>query len=144
MTASNVSREAIEQATREVGVRADIEALSASGRRFRVKLYPVVSPGCYTPAGHRRKGERGAARWQRYSASAYGNGRRVHAVCWHGFRAFFRAVYAIEPAARFKTAMAVYNGSDDFETVHPRTGAKNIGSAFNPVRADEPCDCGAY
>lgn len=141
MIASNVSREALERAARDVGVRAEITPANARGDRFRVKLYPLVPSEAYTPAGHRRKGERGNARWQRTSASYFSRGRRVHAVCWHGFRAFFRAVYACEPEAVFRTACATYKGAEQFERVHPETGDRNIGPQIAPIRMQDACEC---
>jgi hypothetical protein len=142
MTASNVTRAALLAAAEEVGVQADIEPLSASQRRFRVKLYPVPPAEAYTKGGRRRPGERGDARWQRTSASAFGpEDRRVHAVCWHGFRAFFRAVYRLEPGAIFRTAAATYKGAEHFERVHPETAYKNVGSRVYPRHMAEVCRC---
>jgi hypothetical protein len=71
----------------------------------------------------------------------YGNGRRVHAVCWHGFRDFFRAVYLREPNARFATAYDTWKGSEDFEARFLETGYRNIGSQMCPVSAAEACRC---
>jgi hypothetical protein len=141
MTATNVTREVLEAAAAEVGVRAEIEPLSQSGTRYRVKLYPVPPPEAYTKGGRRRAGERGDARWQRTSASAFGEDRRVHAVCWHGFRAFFRAVYRRDPGVTFRTAAATYKGSEHFEAVHPSTARRNIGSQFRPVTMAGACRC---
>jgi hypothetical protein len=71
----------------------------------------------------------------------YGNDRRVHAVCWHGFRDFFRAVYRQEPNAKFVTAMDTWKNSEDFEERFRETGFKNIGSMMCPVAAAEACRC---
>lgn len=142
MTASNVTRETLEDAAAEVGIRVEVDTLSGSGRRHRVKAYPVVGTESYTAGGHRRKGEKGDARWQRTSAGwGHVGERRVHAVCWHGFRAFFRAVYRREPNAIFRTAAATYKGSEHFEAVHPATAYRNIGCAFQPVSMAEACRC---
>jgi hypothetical protein len=143
MTATGVTREVLEAAAAEVGVRAEIEPLSQSGTRHRVKLYPVPPPEAYTKGGRRRPGKRGDARWQRTSASAFNDDRRVNAVCWHGFRAFFRAVYRMEPHAIFRTAAATYKGAEHFEAIHPSTARRNIGSNFRPVNMGEACRCEA-
>jgi len=93
-------------------------------------------------ANHRRwKDERGDAHYQRESAG-YGNaGRRVHAVCWHGFRDYFRAVFSKAPDAVFRTAYDTWRGSDDFEARYRESGHRNIGSPIAPVSAAEACRC---
>lgn len=74
-----------------------------------------------------------------------GSPRRVHAVCWHGHRAFFRALYAALPAGvtcRIITTMATYRDAEDFERTHDATGDRNIGSLMRPVGARDACQCG--
>jgi hypothetical protein len=93
----------------------------------------------YTCRCRRFKDERGDAKYQRESARS--NGGRVNAVCWHGFRDFFRAVYRVTPDARFATAMDTWRGSADFEARFRDTGHKNIGSQACPVAAAEACRC---
>lgn len=66
--------------------------------------------------------------------------RRVHAVCWHGHRDFFRSLFQVAPDASVKTAWAQYNASN-FEDVFPETGWRNIGSQILPCYACEACDC---
>jgi hypothetical protein len=66
--------------------------------------------------------------------------RRVHAICWHGHRDFFRALFLRAPEAVAKTAFAKYT-AENFEAVFPETGRRNIGSQILPCRACEACDC---
>ena len=68
-------------------------------------------------------------------------GRRIAAVCWHGHRDFFRALYRRSPEARIKTALADYRGTDDFERIFPATGQGNVGSWAEPQAAQDACDC---
>lgn len=80
-------------------------------------------------------------KYQRTSASMWNEGRRVAAVCWHGHRDFMRAVFALDPNARFKTAVADYKGSDHFEEIFPATGHRNVGSMMYPAFAKDVCTC---
>ncbi len=142
MIASNVSLETLQSAAESVGVSISAEATSGSGRRFRLKVSPGVPPdSALTPAGNRRRGAAGDGSYQRISASAFDDSRRVAAVCWHGFRDFFRAAFAIEPSAKFATALDTWDGSDDFEERFRYSGHRNVGSQFRPIAACEVCRC---
>lgn len=142
MIASNVSLHTLESAAASCGLEIKTTTLSGSGRRHRVKVNPgKLPPEALTPAGNRRKGEVGDNRYQRVSLNMDGSERRVAAVCWHGFRDFFRACFAVEPDARFKTAMDTWGGSADFEARFAASGHRNIGSAFMPLRAADACRC---
>lgn len=141
MYASKVTRETLEHAAYNVGVRADIDTLNSAGTRHRVKLYPDVPARCYTPRGRRRKGENGDAPYQRESVGWGTAGRRVHAVCWHGFRDYFRAVFEKEPDAIFRTSLDTWRGSADFEARFPASGHKNIGPPIAPIPMADACRC---
>lgn len=117
--ASNVRLETLMAAAEEVGVSLDT---SAKGRQFRVKVNPGAKPN----------------RYQRINAIT---GRKVNAVCWHGFRDFFRAVYRIEPNARFVTAVDTWSGSADFEARFRASGYRNVGTLTYPVQAIDNCTC---
>ena len=84
--------------------------------------------------------------WQRYSASPFttraGKRRRVHAVCWHGHRAFMRALYALAPSARIVTAFTTYNGAAEFEAKHEATAGQQTGPSIARVAFAELCACG--
>jgi hypothetical protein len=74
----------------------------------------------------------------KYGKTSVGYGRvgqrRVHALCWHGFRDVFFEIFKLNPNAVIITAQARYDGLEDFREKYPRTGNKNIGSMIEPVR----------
>jgi hypothetical protein len=80
-------------------------------------------------------------KYQRTSASAFHEGRRVAAVCWHGHRDFMLALYARDPEARIKTAWADYRGVRDFAEKFGNTGYRNVGSLMYPMFAKDICTC---
>ena len=141
MKATNVTRDVLEAAATEVGVALDLDAHNLKGNRWRVKVIPIVPADAYTPGGRRRRGERGNAPYQRISASYFQHGRRVHAVCWHGFRDFLRAVYRRKPDAVFVTMYTTYTGASNFEDTYQATGYLNIGPLVAPIAACEACTC---
>jgi hypothetical protein len=141
MIASKVSAEVLLSAAREVGVSLDIRSLSAMRHRVKVNPDRGSNPDAFTPKGNRRAGEAGDLRYQRTSANATRDTSRVNAVCWHGFRDFFRAVYRRNPDAVFTTAMAKWAGSEHFEANFPASGMRNVGSAYMPMMAAEVCRC---
>lgn len=144
MIASKVSREVLESAARSIGVRAEVNTLNTAGTRHRVKLYPEAyadPENRLTARGNRRRDERGDYKYQRTSAGYMQNERRVFAVCWHGFRDYFRAVYAQTPDAVFRTAMDTWHGAADFEDRFRASGHRNIGPQIAPVLAAEACRC---
>lgn len=85
--------------------------------------------------------ERGDTRYQRESVSYSNAGRRVHAVCWHGFRDYFRAVYRYEPRAWFRTSVDTWRGAEDFEARFRESGYHNIGPRIAPVELASACRC---
>lgn len=84
--------------------------------------------------------------WQRFSSSPFatkaGNRRRVHAVCWHGQRAFMRALYARVPEARIATALTTYTSAEHFETTHNATANHQTGPMIARVSFAELCQHG--
>lgn len=74
----------------------------------------------------------------RISSNPYGGERCINAVCWHGFRDFFRGLYEKDPDAIIITAFARYEGRDDFEDTYPDSD-RNIGSMVAPMYASEAC-----
>ena len=148
MRASKVQRSTLQFAAQEIGVHAEINGI---GRQFRVKLLPQTRPEMHRPMCKRCRDfgrtschcrrwadDRGDAKYQREGIFRQ---QRIHAVCWHGFRDFFRAVYRIEPAATFRTAMATWKGSEHFGANFAETGYRNIGSQMCPMSAAEACRC---
>jgi hypothetical protein len=130
MRVTNITRDQLQKAANDIGVKVDIESLNKKNDRFRVK----VSPGDY-------KDDDGNRKYQRISASPFQKGRKVHAVCWHGFRDFFRACFEQEPNAVFKTMLDTWNGSQDFESRYRLSGRRNIGTQMKPVAMCQACAC---
>ena len=106
----------------------DVSASRGGGRTLSVK---VNLP--HGPAGAHDDRER----YRRISH----HGRRVNAVCWHGFRDFFRTLFEYTPDAVIKTALATYDGPEGFEATYPSTGEGNIGSMFEPMAMADACLC---
>ena len=69
------------------------------------------------------------------------DGRRIWAVCWHGHRDFFRALFEKAPDAKVRTTVANYDGREDFEQTYWMTGNRNIGSIIEPLPLRYACDC---
>jgi hypothetical protein len=84
----------------------------------------------------------GNCRHQRESAGYMSDGRRVHAVCWHGHADFMALVFRADPVARFETAFATYDGVRDFADNYRQTAWRNIGARIAPVAAASACRCG--
>lgn len=82
--------------------------------------------------------------YQKTSASFFHQGRKVHAICWHGYRDFMRALFTEYPEARIVTGRMgrlEYNGLDHFEATYQDTGFINVGAPISPVNACEACSC---
>lgn len=93
---------------------------------YRVKLFPL--------------GEI----WRRYSPS----GRRVNAVCWHGHRDFFRALFTIDDDTKIVSCLATWNGSAHFEATYRNTyvgrnGIVNCGP-WGGVPYGSLCECSMW
>lgn len=116
MILSGISEPQILAAIQALGIAGEIEP---KGRRYRVKLGPGQS-------SFRRVGR---------------SGRRVSALCWHGFRDFLALCYAQAPEMTAKTAMANYDGKVHFLATFRETGAQNIGSRAEPLAAANACQC---
>ena len=129
MNIRKTTRAAIEAAAAEVGVEVELTRKGASrggGETFAVKVNLTHGPT--------------REEYRRYSPS----GRRVSAVCWHGFRDFYRALYERTPEAVVKSAMATYEGAEHFEATYRTTAGRNIGSLYNPCAAADACECGGW
>lgn len=105
-------------------VGVEIRELRPVGRGYRFRLAPLEG------------------KYQRTSASYFNRGRKVHAVCWHGHREFFYALFQHVPDAIVITAMARYEGLVGFEDTYPSTD-RNIGPPVSPIHYSECCTCDA-
>lgn len=142
MIATKVSADVLRRAAEKIGVEAEIETVNQKGTRHRVKLFPLVTEDhLCTKSGRRIEGEKGDAAYQRESTGYGTAGRRVNAVCWHGFRDYFRAVFAEAPEATFRTSLNTWRGSEDFEKRFLASGYKNIGPRIAPVSIVDACRC---
>lgn len=139
MKAYNVALETLQAAAKKVGVVAEIDSTTRAGRTHRVKLRPLVRPEWRTPAGRLRNAMRSKFKYFRMRVGS--DSLLSSALCWHGFRDFFRAVFAIEPSARFVTKLATYDTVVGFERDFPDTSEKNIGSQFAPMAIADACRC---
>lgn len=122
MIAYKATEKQLDKAARRIGVRIIEARAFGRGVRFRLGLQP-----------NRKYGR----------LSAQGNGRKVAAVCWHGHREFFRALFTQVPEARVQTAStrAFARGhrfytSETFEDVFGQTD-RNVGS----MMYSEACEC---
>lgn len=84
----------------------------------------------------------GNCRHQRESAGYGSQGRKVHAVCWHGHADFMTLVFQRDPSARIETGIATYAGRDDFLANYLETAWRNIGAMIAPVAMASACRCG--
>ncbi len=112
-----------------IGVCVEVNQMYS--RTFRVKVSP----------DRNLKDVDGNSPYQRESGNQFNFGHKVHAVCWHGFRDFFRACFIKQKDLIFKTMFDTWNGSDDFESRYRESGSKNVGSIMYPIQACKVCRC---
>jgi len=127
---TNLGADALERIARKVGVRA--VNMRRDGRANRFTLRTVGA----------------RPRYRRLSQSIRnkdGKRRTVPgAVCWHGHRDFFMAVFADDPGARIQTAMADYKGIQEFYAAYPETAGRGGGTSYYGVRMtpySQACAC---
>lgn len=123
-TTSNNIHKALEIANEQYKGNLKFKRFDPKGRGFIVTLTVKSSK----EAGSRRSRE----------------GRRIAAACWHAHRDWMKALFELEPNTRITSAIADYNGKNDFENKYPETGNKNIGSIMFPFLFFEACECGIY
>ena len=123
MQAKNISRGVLERAAIACNVSVDLRPLNKAETRWQCKVNPPINgdPNPYPRVS-----------WQ---------GRRVHAVCWHGFRDFFRECYKFAPDATFRTGLDTWKNSDDFEARYRESGTRAGGPPINPLRHCDLCTC---
>ncbi len=84
--------------------------------------------------------------YRRVSASWARPGRKVNAVCWHGHRDFFRALFIAAPDAIVETKIPFIDedvtrySAETFENMYEQTD-RNIGSMYAPMLYSEACTC---
>lgn len=133
MKAWNVTEEQIRDAARSVGLGIHSDwagrGIVQDGRALRFRL--AVDTGSPRDAW-------GFLPYQRATTWRESGPRRVAAVCWHGHRDFMRALFAVAPDMRLKTALADYRGADHFEGTYPDTAG--TGNEYN-VSYAQACNC---
>ncbi len=65
------------------------------------------------------------------------SGRRTVSASWEAHRDFLTALFEVDPAAKVVSAMATYDGADDFHASFPDTAYTNVGSKAYPVGVAE-------
>lgn len=117
-------------ASEKVGVQLDRESNYSVNSRSEVLSFRLVP----------RKSSEG--KYQKLSGSMFNRGRKCNAVCWHGHREFFRALFEMRPHLRVRTMLVTYTGRNDFEMKWPETGDDNVGSGeVAPVARRDACAC---
>lgn len=126
-------------ACKDVGVTFAYDPRAAEGG-LRVRFVPQRDEDYHREHGHYR--------YQRRSAGMFHTERRIHALCWHGYRKLFRRIFELCPDAQIITALARRCGiksgkytASTFEADFPATGLLNIGCQAMPVQAREACFC---
>lgn len=74
-------------------------------------------------------------------AKRSGSGRRTVSACWHTHKAVMQEIFNRYPQARIVSALATYNGADDFARKFPETAYHNVGSMFAPCEIASCCEC---
>lgn len=74
-------------------------------------------------------------------AKRSGTGRRTVSACWHTHAAVMKEIFNRYPQARIVTALATYNGADDFASKFQETAYHNVGSMFAPCEIASCCEC---
>jgi hypothetical protein len=149
MEIRNVTAEHLEFAAHEAHVR-----MTQGGSWGRSK---GLGGGFVEPVGCTRQGgrvwrltlrtardESGKVVWGRrgFARNKDGSRRRVPGpVCWHGHRAFMRALFKVAPHAVIISSLARYNDAEDFERKHGATADHPAGSYYDPVTVANLCDC---
>lgn len=128
MIAKNTTVQELERAAELVGVRLRDSRDESTTRTARVRFTLALNGERYRRWNHRRD-------------------RKVGAVCWHGHRDFFRALFELNPRAvvdisgRFNSGDKIRYTSENFESVFESTGDRNIGSVYERCQYRDACDC---
>lgn len=118
-------RSEIEAAAAEAGVRVTVLEYGLRGG-WKVRLAPLHG------------------RAPRYFRRGFKLRRLSHCLCWHGFAAFFEALYRHVPEASVRTVLAGYRSAENFAATYPETASRNIGSQRHPLQLADACDCALF
>lgn len=127
---------------------SDIEPLNNRGNAFKVKVGVESS---------RRPGSRVSPERYFYGTDV-NKPRRIASPCWHANRDFMRALFALAPDARIRTALTnsdefataseyfgygrkrQYTGSEHFEDLYRETD-NNVGNQVSYTPHSDACNC---
>jgi len=73
--------------------------------------------------------------------STHNQDRACAALCWHGFRDFYMALFELQPEAHTHSALATYRGKESFYLTYEATASRNIGSQLHPMSIVDACWC---
>ena len=69
------------------------------------------------------------------------SGRRTCSACWHAHFDVMQAIFLLNPDAKIVTAMARYDGIEDFLAKYRATGDWQVGSRMQPASYGDLCEC---
>jgi hypothetical protein len=69
------------------------------------------------------------------------SGHWTGAVCYHGYTKVMDVIFRDCPEAEIRSKFATFKGAEDYRTKRDMVGMQNVGSAYNPQRYREQCDC---
>jgi hypothetical protein len=134
---------ALEAAAAQTGIRLSWghrwHSSTSTYQRTGTFRLALNDDGLRTPRGRYRV-KNGEKLLPLYSRTCWHGGFHVNAVCWHGHRDLFRALFAILPDLKVKTMMATYTGAT-FEDKFKDTYYINRGSRANPAEYGSLCIC---
>jgi hypothetical protein len=133
-TNNEVTLSVLEQIAQEAGVVL-YEVRDETNSRSTVFKF-TLKPDAATEIKDEYDGE--LKKWQRQSHM----GRKVHAVCWHGYFVFMAKLFARYPWVKLDTAAAKYDGLMGFWDTFQSTRDRNVGSMMVPMPYDCACFCG--
>lgn len=126
MKVTNTTRAAIEQAIEQTGhiTTYNFQNVGTKGTAFRFTLRPLAKDRYFGRQSY---------------PSMVGRERKVHAVCWHGYKEFLTHLFELSPDAVVTTALATYRGREDFLAKFPDTANHSVNS-FLGITVTDGCD----
>ena len=121
---------------------ADFEdTLKEIKSRLNIEIdFNSISSNCYRVKLVKKKENKNYQRTGFYN-NKNGTPRKVNAICWHGFRDFFKELYEHYNTLRVVTSSTTYTSIFDFYKNYNQTGYKNIGSMIQPLQYNKACLC---
>lgn len=138
MIVKHVAAAILAQAAQDVHVNLTIDNRSTSHTlAYSVKLTPMPTPD----QPHHNY-------WQRVSASPFHRGRRVHAVCFHGYTAYMRRLFELAPQVRVETKVPFgplqrikFETLAQLDALADDIGDLDIGPPISPIAYRDACSC---